>query len=95
MYPCDFYVLDQYLLGNVKTDSLADLAAAPALQTFLAEPRRPCSACADCPFEGICHKNCKRLNIAYYREDWCGYRDFLEDAAPAMQRIARALARRP
>lgn len=95
VYPCDFYVLDQYLLGNVKTDSLADLAAAPALQTFLAEPRRPCSACADCPFEGICHKNCKRLNIAYYREDWCGYRDFLEDAAPAMQRIARALARRP
>ena len=40
------------------------------------------------------HRNCKRLNIAYYREDYCGYRDFLEDAAPAMQRIARSLAQR-
>lgn len=39
-------------------------------------------------------RSCKRLNIAYYREDYCGYRDFLEDAAPAMQRIARSLARR-
>lgn len=94
VYPCDFYVLDQYLLGNVKTNSLEELAASPALKTFLTEPRRPCSACSDCPFEGICHRNCKRLNIAYYRSDWCGYRDFLEDAAPAMERIARALARR-
>lgn len=93
VYPCDFYVLDPYLLGNVTTDALEDMAASSALRSFLAEPRRPCSACADCPFEGICHKNCKRLNIAYYREDWCGYRDFLEDAAPVMQRIARALAR--
>lgn len=39
-------------------------------------------------------RNCKRLNIAYYRKDYCGYRDFLEDAAPAMQRTARSLARR-
>ena len=42
----------------------------------------------------FCHRNCKRLNIAYYREDYCGYRDILEDAAPAMQCIARSLARR-
>ena len=94
VYPRDFYVLDEYRLGNIATDSLEDLAAAPALAAFLSEPRRPCASCADCPFEGICHRNCKRLNIAYYREDWCGYRAFLEDAAPAMRTIARALARR-
>ena len=41
VYPCDFYVLDEYRLGNIVTDSLEDLAAAPALAAFLSEPRRP------------------------------------------------------
>ena len=91
VYPCDFYVLDQYRCGNVVSDSLEDMATCDAVKSFLAEPRRDCSQCATCPFERICHKNCKRLNIAYYREDYCGYRDFLEYAAPAMQQIARSL----
>lgn len=91
VYPCDFYVLDQYRCGNVQTDSLEDMATCDAVKTFLAEPRRDCSQCATCPFERICHKNCKRLNVAYYRQDYCGYRDFLEYAAPAMQQIARSL----
>ncbi len=47
--------------------------------------------CATCPFERICHKNCKRLNTCYDREDYCGYRDFLEYAAPDMISIARML----
>lgn len=91
VYPCDFYVLDRYRCGNVLTDSLEAMATCDALRTFLAEPRRRCSQCADCPFERICHRNCKRLNIAYYREDYCGYRDFLEEAAPQMAAIARTL----
>lgn len=91
VYPCDFYVLDRYRCGNVETDTLEDMATCEAVRTFLAEPRRDCTQCATCPFERICHKNCKRLNVAYYREDYCGYRDFLEYAAPAMQQIARSL----
>lgn len=91
VYPCDFYVLDRYRCGNVETDTLEDMATCKAVRTFLAEPRRDCTQCATCPFERICRKNCKRLNVAYYREDYCGYRDFLEYAAPAMQQIARSL----
>ena len=94
VYPCDFYVLDRYRLGNIAEDSLEALATSPVLADFLAEPRRACRCCADCPFEGMCHKNCKRLNVAYYREDYCGYRAFLEEAAPAMAAIARELVRR-
>ena len=89
--PCDFYVLDRFRLGNIRTDSLEDMATCDALRAFLDEPRRACSMCATCPFERICHKNCKRLNTCYYREDYCGYRDFLEYAAPDMISIARTL----
>lgn len=91
VYPCDFYVLDRFRLGNIRTDSLEDMATCDALRAFLDEPRRACSMCATCPFERICHKNCKRLNTCYYREDYCGYRDFLEYAAPDMIAIARTL----
>ena len=91
VFPCDFFVLDEYRCGNVATDSLEEMAGCAAMRAFLAEPRRPCSECATCPFERICHRNCKRLNVAYYREDYCGYRDFLEYAAPAMAQIARRL----
>ncbi len=94
VFPCDFYVLDRYRCGNVATDDLDAIATSDAMRAFLTEERRPCARCADCPFEGICHRNCKRLSIAYYREDFCGYRSFLEEAAPAMRAIARGLRRR-
>lgn len=91
VYPCDFYVLNRYQLGNICISTLDELVTAPALKSFLSEPRRACSQCATCPFELICHRNCKRLNIAYYRADYCGYRDFLEDASPSMIQIAQTL----
>lgn len=91
VYPCDFYVLDRYRMGNISHDSLEDLAVSDALRSFLAEERRPCAACNDCPFERMCHRNCKRLNVAYYDEDYCGYRAFLEFATPEMIQIARSL----
>lgn len=45
----------------------------------------------DCPFEGMCHRNCKRLNSAYYDDRYCGYRELLEYAGERMQQIARTL----
>lgn len=94
VYPCDFYALDEYRVGDIRTDDLVEMATCEAMRAFLGEPRRPCSRCADCPFEGMCHRNCKRLNIAYYREDYCGLREFLEYAYPGLRHVARLLARR-
>lgn len=93
VYPCDFFALDEYRCGNVREDSLEAMATCEAMRRFLAEPRRECSDCADCPFEGMCHRNCKRLNAAYYDEGYCGYRAFLEHAYAPLSQVARALAR--
>ena len=91
VYPCDFYALDEWRLGNVRESSLDELSAAPAMHAFLAEPRRPCAACADCPFERACHRGCKRTNASYYDETQCGYRAFLEHAARPLVRVAQLL----
>ena len=94
VYPCDFYALDEHRVGDIRNDDLEAMATCEAMHAFLREPRRACSQCADCPFERICHKNCKRLNIAYYDEGYCGLREFLEYAYPGLQRVARMFARR-
>lgn len=94
VYPCDFYALDEHRVGDIRTDELEAMATCETMRAFLDEPRRACSQCASCPFEGICHRNCKRLNIAYYDEGYCGLREFLEYAYPGLQRAVRMLARR-
>lgn len=94
MYPCDFYALDEHRVGDIRNDDLEAMATCEAMHAFLREPRCACSQCADCPFEGMCHRNCKRLNIAYYDEGYCGLREFLEYAYPGLQRVARMFARR-
>ncbi len=94
IYPCDFYVLDQYCCGNIKDHSLYELASCDTMRKFLKEPRRDCESCKDCPFERMCHRNCKRLNSAYYDEVYCGYRELLEYAGERMARIAQTINRR-
>lgn len=91
VFPCDFYVLDEYLCGNIVNDDLNVLAQKEILIKFLQEERRSCKACEDCPFINICNKNCKRLNLAYYDEYYCGYRDFLEYAYTDMMKVANKL----
>lgn len=91
VYPCDFYALDKWCCGNIVHDSLEDMAGCETMRAFLSEPRRECAACADCPFEGVCYRNCKRLNSAYYDETYCGYRAFLEYAWEPLGQVARVL----
>lgn len=93
VYPCDFYVLDEYRMGNVRDASLVEMAAGRAAREFLAQPRRQCASCADCPFEDICHRNCKRLSVAYYDDEYCGYREFLEYAVPRLLEYMRGAGR--
>ncbi|MCI5773863.1 MAG: anaerobic sulfatase maturase [Erysipelotrichaceae bacterium] len=91
IYPCDFYVLDEFKGGNIREDELVDVMKAKKMQNFLEMPRTYSSKCATCPFVNICHGNCKRMSALYFAQDYCGYQDFLRHAIPSMQRIARSL----
>lgn len=58
-------------------------------KAFFNSSKRTSMACLNCPFESICHQNCKRLNITYFDENYCGYKDFLEHAASRLEYLAR------
>lgn len=88
IYPCDFYVLDEYRNGNINTDSVQSIQSSAANEVFIHEMKRTTSQCETCEFIKLCHGNCKRLNICYFDEDYCGYRDFLEFAYPSMIKIS-------
>lgn len=92
VYPCDFYVLDQYKMGNITTDALAHLWKNTVLHEFLKEDKRMSSQCESCKFKNICHGNCKRMNIVYFDDEaYCGYQEFLEHAHQSMMEIANKL----
>lgn len=88
VYPCDFYVLDEYKCGNINTDSIRQIAKNMIVQSFIQEPKRLCNECQSCPFINMCQGNCKRLNVAYFDEDYCGYKEFLLYTQSSMKEIA-------
>lgn len=80
VYPCDFYCLDQYCLGNISADPLSVLLLSPGTAAFLHRSHTAPSLCASCRFEKICGGNCKRMQSSMCctgDESYCGYRDFL------------------
>jgi len=59
VYPCDFFVGGQSLLGNVRTDRLADLRASATAQAFRdrKQAERP-MGCAGCRHLDLCQGGC-------------------------------------
>lgn len=89
VFPCDFYATDEWRCGNIQSNTIDELLGSSAAARFCAAPRRSCAACEDCPFEGMCHRGCRRLGAAFYDQDRCGYREFLEYGYDALARAAR------
>ena len=60
VYPCDFYVLDGYRLGNLCTDSLEEINRRREALGFVQQSRAVDRACRDCPHFPLCRGGCRR-----------------------------------
>ena len=60
VYPCDFFVYDNWRLGNIPEESLADMAQSDAAQRFLAASAELPSDCRECRFLHLCRNGCAR-----------------------------------
>lgn len=91
VYPCDFYVLDQYRMGCLLETGFRELESSPALAEFL-KPAEKGTLCAECPCLSFCGGGCKRYRPFYFMEEgYCPYRDFLLECWPGFRRIAAGL----
>lgn len=59
-YPCDFYIHDDWKLGNVAKDSLNELLLHPARMSFLGMKKTLPAACQNCEYKPLCHGGCPR-----------------------------------
>lgn len=61
IYPCDFYCLDEWRLGNINTDQLEEMARSDKAEAFIRESFHVPEKCRKCRFNGLCRaQGCKR-----------------------------------
>lgn len=90
-YPCDFYCLDQWRLGNLGEEPLRKILASPQYVAFREREHIRPRLCGTCPYLRFCGGNCKRMQaqICCSGEDtFCGYRAFLDENRNALTQIA-------
>ena len=96
-YPCDFYVLDEWRLGNVREDSFADMRGSAAAARFIAESEPVHTKCQSCEFFCLCRGGCKRdraraADGSVGLNTFCeAHQAFFRYALPRMERIAAIL----
>ncbi|WP_099221734.1 radical SAM/SPASM domain-containing protein [Listeria costaricensis] len=95
VYPCDFYVLDEYRLGYIQDQTLRDLFEQDRGKKFLCEGKIVSEMCNDCFFVKMCHGGCKRMKDAVYLDEagFCGYQDFLRVFLPKLDHILACVRR--
>lgn len=77
IYPCDFYCLDEWLLGNINTDSLDSAANSKKAIDFIKESFNYPDKCRQCKLFALCRAGgCKRARVS---TDYCeAYKKFFD-----------------
>ena len=97
VYPCDFYVLDEYRLGNFNENRIDDFFRNKRAGTFINESKKLSDTCKSCRHYSLCRGGCRRTRIkesgtGTYRSYFCkSYQMFLDHADRQMDEIARFL----
>ena len=95
MYPCDFFVLDEYRLGNLNTDTLEEIRTCETARRFIERSLKKPERCQTCPYLSLCRGGCYRHRIMaeipggtdYFCES---YRIFFAHCLDRLIRIAKS-----
>ena len=96
MYPCDFYVLDEYKLGNVNDTSIKELFKSDVEKSFLQSSINTNSKCKMCKYLKLCRSGCRRHKEMNSEGVWenrfcSSYMSFFDKNLPKMIKIAEFL----
>ena len=96
VYPCDFYVLDEYRLGNFRTDTVEMIDKKREEIKFIERSLQKEEACADCRYAMLCRGGCRRTrqedhgNHQYFCQS---YKMFFDACLPSLVEIAERIGR--
>lgn len=95
VYPCDFYALDEWRLGDIRTDSFEQMDEKRNALEFVEWSRQIPAECGACRWYALCRNGCRRNREPVTRETtsrnyFCpAYRKFFEYAYPRLLEIYR------
>lgn len=91
VYPCDFYVLDHWRMGNFCTDSVADMLHSKVAREFLISGGVIPNECRSCPHVALCRGGCRRhREPALISNRYCAaYKMFFQQNADKIYEMAR------
>lgn len=97
VYPCDFYVMEKYRIGNLLEDSIEEIKKKGEESGFVEASKKVPKECQMCRYGFVCRGGCRRnretdmggeLGLSYFCP---AYRRFFEHAFPRMRQIAEQL----
>ncbi len=99
VYPCDFYALDEYCLGNFNTQRMEEINQKREETGFIARSEKLSPACSACDYYSLCRGGCQRnrdwQETGWYENYFCsGYRLFFETCYSKMQQVADEVQKR-
>jgi len=96
VYPCDFYVLDKWRMGNILETPFSRLANSEVGLRFREESLFVPEPCRQCRWHSLCRNGCKRERVPETGLNrWCAcFRAFFEYSHPRMEEMARQIRAR-
>lgn len=100
VYPCDFYALDEWKIGNITTDSFEEMDAARAASGFIQWSEQKSEKCESCKWYALCRGGCRRNREpvtanSIARNYFCeAYQEFFDYAYPRLREVFSKYYRR-
>lgn len=89
LYPCDFFVLDQWYMGNICTCTVEEAIKSAPARKFIEDGRKRPSDCYPCPYLQICRGGCKRDWTQQRKNYYCSsFQQFFTYALPRLKEMA-------
>ena len=97
VYPCDFFMYDEWKLGNLMETPLHQIGETPLRKKFAAMKAAKLEACRECEWVAFCHGGCPKDRVV--AGDPCevetplcaAYKIFLAHAVPFFRKLDAAL----
>lgn len=100
VYPCDFFALDKYYLGNLNTNTLKEIDEKRNLIKFIDESEKKSEECNSCEYTKICRGGCQRSRTYNSEKDsyqnyFCkGYKLFFDNCYDRIVDIVEKIQKR-
>lgn len=89
VYPCDFYALDKWKLGNIRENSIEQLMRNEHYQAFVKDSLVRPDECSICPYYALCRGGCKRDWVNHSNYFCSAYRQFFSYSWDRIRFIAQ------